>query len=410
LPLKLLIQLSARNLMRHKRRNFMLLLAICVAVAGVVLTNALIRGMQFDLREAAVANLTGNVKVLAPGYLDDPNIEKSFQIARDWQPDIPMDEMEGWAARIRIPAVIMSERETRGIQLVGVDPGQESISFLGDVRMEGERLRGPDDKRVLIGVELARQLETDVGRRLVIITQGLDGKNREAGFRIAGLYDADGTGLEKQFVFTGVHALQKMVEADVVTEVSVKLHEESLTGAQQLESQVKRSLSNFFTGLDVMDWEELEPQAAAMFVYVDAAIFIWFLIIMGALIFGLVNTLITAVMERVREFGMLRAVGMKAGSVIMQVVLESTLIMLAGVAVGIVLGSVLAIYWLGDGIDLSRWSQGVELAGMRSVLTPRLMVQDIILVTVLSLVFGMLAAIYPAWRAVKIKPLEALRR
>ncbi|MEJ2088526.1 MAG: FtsX-like permease family protein, partial [Gammaproteobacteria bacterium] len=399
MPLKLLIQLSARNLMRHKRRNFMLLLAICVAVAGVVLTNALIRGMQFDLREAAVANLTGNVKVLAPGYLDDPNIEKSFQIARDWQPDIPMDEMEGWAARIRIPAVIMSERETRGIQLVGVDPGQESISFLGDVRMEGERLKGPDDKRVLIGVELARQLETDVGRRLVIITQGLDGKNREAGFRIAGLYDADGTGLEKQFVFTGVHALQKMVEADVVTEVSVKLHEESLTGAQQLESQVKRSLSNFFTGLDVMDWEELEPQAAAMFVYVDAAIFIWFLIIMGALIFGLVNTLITAVMERVREFGMLRAVGMKAGSVIMQVVLESTLIMLAGVAVGIVLGSVLAIYWLGDGIDLSRWSQGVELAGMRSVLTPRLMVQDIILVTVLSLVFGMLAAIYPAWRA-----------
>lgn len=410
MPLKLLIQLSARNLMRHKRRNFMLLLAICVAVAGVVLTNALIRGMQFDLREAAVANLTGNVKVLAPGYLDDPNIEKSFQIARDWQPDIPMDEMEGWAARIRIPAVIMSERETRGIQLVGVDPGQESISFLGDVRMEGERLKGPDDKRVLIGVELARQLETDVGRRLVIITQGLDGKNREAGFRIAGLYDADGTGLEKQFVFTGVHALQKMVEADVVTEVSVKLHEESLTGAQQLESQVKRSLSNFFTGLDVMDWEELEPQAAAMFVYVDAAIFIWFLIIMGALIFGLVNTLITAVMERVREFGMLRAVGMKAGSVIMQVVLESTLIMLAGVAVGIVLGSVLAIYWLGDGIDLSRWSQGVELAGMRSVLTPRLMVQDIILVTVLSLVFGIVAAIYPAWRAVKIKPLEALRR
>jgi len=66
-----------------------LLLAIVVAVAGVILTNALIRGMQHDMREAAVANLTGHIKVLAPGYLDDPNIEKSFKLAADWQPDVP---------------------------------------------------------------------------------------------------------------------------------------------------------------------------------------------------------------------------------------------------------------------------------------------------------------------------------
>jgi ABC-type lipoprotein release transport system permease subunit len=407
---KLLVQLSARNLFRHKRRNFMLLLAICVAVAGVVLTNALIRGMQFDLREAAVVNLTGHVKVLAPGYLDDPNIEKSFQIARDWQPDIPPEDMEGWAARIRIPAVIMSERETRGIQFVGVDPAQENISFLGNVEIEGEGLVDAADKRVLVGRELARQLETKVGRRLVLITQGLDGKNREAGFRIAGFYDAEGTGLEKQFVFTGVQALQNMVEAEVVTEVSVKLIDEGLAQDQVREAGAKNLLSEFFGDLDVLDWQELEPQAAAMFVYVDAAIFIWFLVIMGALIFGLVNTLITAVMERVKEFGMLRAVGMKGGSVIVQVVLESTLIMLTGVAIGILVGGLLTTYWLGDGIDLSQWAEGVELAGMRSVLVPRLLFQDIVLVTVLSLVFGILAALYPAWRAVKIKPLEALRR
>jgi len=408
-PLKLLVQLSARNLFRHKRRNFMLLLAICVAVSGVVVTNALIRGMQFDMREAAVANLTGHIKVLAPGYLDDPNIEKSFALASGWQPDVPAAELEGWAARIRIPAVIMSERETRGIQFVGVDPAQENISFLGDVAIEGEGLEDAADGRVLIGAELARQLETKVGRRLVLITQGLDGRNREAGFRIAGVYDAEGTGLEKQFVFTGVTALQKMVDADVVTEISIKLVDEGQVENRR-ESGAKNALANFFTGLEVMDWQELEPQAAAMFVYVDSAIFIWFLVIMGALIFGLINTLITAVMERIREFGMLRAVGMKSSSVIMQVVLESTLIMLVGVAIGVGLGWLLATQWLGEGINLAQWAEGIEMAGIRSVLTPKLMFQDVVLVTVLSLVFGVLAAIYPAWRAVKIKPLEALRR
>jgi ABC-type lipoprotein release transport system permease subunit len=402
--LKLLLQLSSRNLFRHKRRNLMLLLAICVAVAGVVVTNSLIRGMQFDMQEAAVANLTGHIKILAPGYLDDPNIEKSFHLAKEWQPDIPAAELEGWAARIRIPAVIMSERETRGIQFVGIDPQQEAISFLSEVTYIGEGLEHSGDRRVIIGQELARQLETDVGRRLVLITQGVDGKNREAGFRIAGLYDAEGTGLEKQFVFTGVEALKAMVEADVVTEVSIKL------AGQPAEFSIKSVFMDFFVGLDVFDWQELEPQAAAMFVYVDSAILIWFMVIMGALIFGLVNTLITAVMERIREFGMLRAVGMRPGSVVVQVVLESTLIMSVGISIGLLVGWLLTTQWLGDGIDLSQWAAGIELAGMRSYLVPKLLAEDLILVASLSLVFGILAAVYPAWRAVKIKPLEALRR
>ena len=404
MPLKLLAQLSFRNLFRHKRRNLMLLLAIVVAVAGVVLTNSLIRGMQFDMREAAVANLTGHIKILAPGYLDDPNIEKSFELAAGWEPDIPSEQLEGWAARIRIPAVIMSERETRGVQFVGIDPAQEHISFLGDVSWEGEALADASDRRVVIGAELARQLETTVGRRLVLITQGIDGRNREAGFRIAGTYDAEGTGLEKQFVFTGVEALKAMVEADVVTEVSIKLVEEPVVFS------LKGALMDFFVGLDVRDWRELEPQAAAMFAYVDSAILIWFMVIMGALIFGLVNTLITAVMERVREFGMLRAVGMKAGAVVVQVVLESTLIMAAGIAIGLTVGWLLTTVWLGDGIDLARWAEGMELAGMRTYLVPRVLREDLVLVAVLSLAFGVLAAVYPAWRAVKIKPLEALRR
>jgi ABC-type lipoprotein release transport system permease subunit len=94
----------------------------------------------------------------------------------------------------------------------------------------------------------------------------------------------------------------------------------------------------------------------------------------------------------------------------MQVVLESTFIMLVGVALGVIVGWLLATQWLGDGIDLSQWAQGVEMAGMRSVLTPHILLEDIVLVTGLSLFFGVLAALYPAWRAIKIKPLEALRR
>ena len=142
MPLGLLLQLSWRNIWRHRRRNAILLSAIAIAVTGVMLLNTMMRGMQQDLMNTAIENLTGHVKILEPGYLDDPGIERGFDVVDGWQNALP-DHVRGWAERIRVPAVLTSERETRGIQLVGVDPARESISFLGDAEVSGEQLAGP---------------------------------------------------------------------------------------------------------------------------------------------------------------------------------------------------------------------------------------------------------------------------
>jgi ABC-type lipoprotein release transport system permease subunit len=400
--LKLALQLSFRNILRHRRRNAMLFAAIAVAVGGVASMNTLIRGFQTDMLDAAIGNLTGHVKIMAPGYRDDPSIQKGFEIAQDFAPDVPAEELLGWAPRIRIPAVIMSERETRGVQLVGVDPAAEEISFLASVPIDGAFLDGVADNDLLIGAELARQLETRIGRRLVVITQGVDGLNRERGFRIRGIYDAEGTGLEKVYIFTGLDTLQTLLDSDNVTEVSIRLQHE----AQRVE--VKQHLLSMFTSLEVKDWQELEPQAAAMYLFADGAIYIWFLLMMSALTFGLVNTLVATVMERVRELGLLRAIGMRKGVVVLQVVVESTLIMTIGVVVGLLVGYLLYLM-MADGIDLSAFAEGVEMAGMSTHLIPVLLPVDFALVAGMSLVLGILASLYPAWRAVKVSPLDALR-
>ena len=404
MPLKLLAQLSWRNLWRYRRRNLMLFTAILVAVAGCVLVSALIRGYQHDMMDDAVANLTGNLKVMAPGYRADPSIARGFVLDPSFHPDIPAGEVIGWAQRVRVPAVVLSERETRGVSLVGIDPHDEAaISFLGSVEVRGNPLTDRDDSRILLGAELATQLDTDVGRRVVVITQGADGRNREAGFRVAGLYDAAGTGLEKAYAFTGLRPLQKLLGTDAVTELSVRLRDD------RFSASADRSLAKEMGGLEVLNWRQLEPQAAAMFELADVGILIWLVILMLALAFGLINTLITAVMERVREFGMLRALGMRPGSVVVQVVMESVFIVFSGLVCGIAAGIALIGYF-SDGIDLSRWAAGVELAGLRSRLVPHLQMADLVAVGVMALVLGLLASAYPAWRAVRIKPLDALRR
>jgi ABC-type lipoprotein release transport system permease subunit len=402
MSMSLAFQLSFRNIVKHKRRNSMLFAAIAVAVIGSSLAMGLIRGWQADMLESAVGNLTGHIKVHATGYRDDPSIQRGFELSADYQPEVPEQDLMGWAARIQVPAVIMSERETRGIQLVGIDPGSENISFLNEVVVDGDNLTGPDDGRVIIGKELARQLATRVGLRLVIMTQGSDGLTRERGFRIAGTYDAEGTSLEKVYVFSGLEKIQSLLDTKNVTEVSVRLKEETK------KLSVQALLVDAFVGLDVLNWQELNPQTATLYVFTDSVIYIFFFFIMGALIFGLVNTLIASVMERTKEFGMLRALGMNRRTILLQVVIESLLVMLVGLVIGLVV-SYLIFQSLAGGIDLSAFGQGMEQFGLRAVLYPILRVDDFVTVAVMSLIMGVVASYWPARRAMKITPLEAMR-
>ena len=274
----------------------------------------------------------------------------------------------------------MSERETRGIQLVGVDPARESISFLGQAEVAGDRLSGEDDSRILIGGLLAEALDTAAGRRLVLVTQGADGRTREAGFRIAGVYRAEIAGLEKAFVFTGLAALQRLLGTDKITEISIRLD------GEDLEASTIAALAETFKSRTVMSWRQLEPQAAAMVEVSDVTIYILFVIVMGALVFGLVNTLVTAVMERLRELGMLRAIGMRPRAVVAQVVVESTVIMAIGVAAGLVLAwSVFS--FVADGIDLTAFDDSLASFGMRPTFVPVFDIRDVALIVVLSLAF-----------------------
>ncbi|MYA17827.1 MAG: FtsX-like permease family protein [Gammaproteobacteria bacterium] len=158
-----------------------------------------------------------------------------------------------------------------------------------------------------------------------------------------------------------------------------------------------------------MSWRQLEPQAASMVEVSDITIYILFVIVMGALTFGLVNTLVTAVMERLRELGMLRAIGMRPRVVVAQVVVESSAIMAMGVTTGMAMAACIFAL-VADGIDLTAFDDSLASFGMRPTFVPVFDIRDVVLVAVLSLVLGAIASFYPARRAVKIKPLEALRR
>lgn len=404
--LTLLFNLSLRNIVRYRRRNFFLFAAIAVAVGGTTLSNSLIRGWQVDMLETAVSGLSGHIKMQAPGFADDPSLQRAFSASTNVVLDDQLS-VAGIAKRINLPAVISSERETRGVAMIGIDPADEAISLYRDFEVSGETLAGPDDGRLLIGKALAETLQTKIGRRVVMIVEGADGKSRERGYRIAGVFDSPTNWPEEALVFTGLQDLQDTLAtvglSNPITELSVVLvsDEDRPMAAERLRDQHPQ--------LVVKDWRQMQPQIAEIVDVVDATMVIWFILIMSALTFGLVNTLIATVMQRTQELGMLRALGMNKQLLLIQVVMECVGIMVVGVIAGLILG-VLLVFGLGEGIDLSAFSESVEAFGMSTFLKPVLTVEDLLLFGGLSMLVGLFASFFPARRALKISPLMAMNR
>lgn len=404
--LTLLFNLSLRNIVRYRRRNFFLFAAIAIAVGGTTLSNSLIRGWQVDMLETAVSGLSGHIKMQAPGFADDPSLQRAFSASTNVVLDGQLP-VAGIAKRINLPAVISSERETRGVAMIGIDPADEGISLYRDFEIAGETLSGPDDGRLLIGKALAETLQTKIGRRVVMIVEGADGKSRERGYRIAGVFDSSTNWPEEALVFTGLQALQDTLATvgltNPITELSVVLDsdEDRPMAAEKLRDQHPQ--------LVVKDWRQMQPQIAEIVDVVDATMVIWFILIMSALTFGLVNTLIATVMQRTQELGMLRALGMNKQLLLIQVVMECVGIMVVGVIAGLILG-VLLVFGLGEGIDLSAFSESVEAFGMSTFLKPVLTVEDLLLFGGLSMLVGLFASFFPARRALKISPLMAMNR
>ncbi|HSG87969.1 MAG TPA: FtsX-like permease family protein [Pseudomonadales bacterium] len=411
MPVKLLVALSWRNLLRNARRTVMLVLAVVIGVAALVMIAALLRGWLASTVDDALAGLTGHVRIHAPGWIDDPGVAHAFHLDAAVQAELAGDgDVIAWGTRIRLPAVIMSERETRGVMLVGIDPAAErNLSFVGDVPLSGTALTGPADSGLLLGAALLEELETDVGKRVVLMLQGRDGGTVERGYRIVGAFDAQSEAREQGFAFTGRDALGEtlgMRAGDgAVTELSMRLSDRA---AEALDGEAA-AWATRLPGLEVHTWRDLMPQAVAMVEVSEGTIWIWYLIMMAALGFGLVNTLLASVLERVRELGLLQAIGMRPSGILWQVILESWLILGVGLVLGLLLGYGI-VRSLADGIDLGRWAEGMEMMGVSRVLIPRMEVTDLLQIGGVVVLLGLFGSLYPARKAVAIDPLAALSR
>jgi len=403
---KLLTVLAWRNLWRHPRRTIIMLTAIALGVWMMLFTAAFMQGMMEQQVQDTISNLTGHVQIHHPGYRDDPAIENSMKIAQGDIHSVLQDaDVKQMSRRIRLPAVIASERETGGITLVGIDPGgEEGLSFIANAITEGRYLESTGDQGIIIGKALAEKLETRLGKRIVVMSQDSGNEVADRGFRIVGIYRAELQGTELAYAFTGLETAQGMLKmGEQISEISLISHQR-----EELDTLANR-LRVRFPNFEVMTWKELLPLLIAAVELYDAILIFWYLIIFIAMSFGLVNTLLMAVFERTREIGLFQALGMKPTFIILQILVESLILLLIGLAIGNLLAW-LTVLSLSGGINLAAFAEGMEWVQMGSLLIPLLYMEDVITSNLLVIVLGLFASLYPAVRAARAVPVDAITR
>lgn len=400
----ILFRLAWRNLWRNHRRTTIMLCAIAVGVWAMIFMTALTRGMVDQMIIEGIRTLPGHVQIHNPKFLDDPSISNPVSISAQQSFDDP--EIVAWSSRVKVPAVISSERESRGVTLLGIDPvAERDISFIDYDAVDGRFLVDSDDKGIVIGKKLANILETEVGKRIVIMSQDPDNDIADRGFRVVGLYTASTGAVEEAYVFVGRATAQKMLRIGKQTTEVVFIGDDY----RDVEALYEIVLAAVDDSVSVQRWYEANTYLGSMLKVMDGFVFVWIIVIFLALSFGLVNTLMMAVFERVREIGLMLALGMKPGSILGQILIESMLLLL----IGLVAGNLLAwatVMSLQGGIDVSVVAEGLEMFGAASVLYPKLNVDDMILASEVVLILGFLASLSPAWRASRYKPVEALAK
>jgi len=385
--------------------TLMILFAFALGVWSMIVIAAITRGSMEQQLDKSILNLTGHIQAHVTGFRDDPVIDHRFTTSAALETALGDKEVIAWARRVRAPGVVASERESAGITLVGIEPAREhSLSFIASAVTEGRYLESADDQGLLLGRKLAERMETGLGRRVVLMSQDANNQVGDRGFRVVGIFETQPRQMEDSVVFVGRATAQQMLKlGDAVTEVAVMTDDRD-----RLDALLAR-LRAAAPVLDIQPWTVIEPLLVLTQKVTDVILVIWYAIVFAAMSFGLINTLLMAVFERTREFGLFQSLGMPPRHILGQVLMESLILLALALALGN-LSAWATIASLKGGIDLSSVAEGMELMGVAPVIYPAWSAGDLAIANLLVFVLGLAASLYPAWRASRHVPVEALTR
>ena len=403
----MLLKLAWRNLWRNKRRTLITLASIFFAVILSTFMVSLKEGFYKGMIDSMVGAFTGYAQIHATGYWADKTLENSFEFNDSLAYRLKnANGLSSYAPRVESFALAASSEITRVTMVVGIDPKKEMLhTDLQDRVIEGEYLQ-EKDQGALLGDALAKYLKVGVGDTLVLLGQGYHGASAAGKYPIKGIVKFGSPELSKQLVFLSLQATQKLFDVEGrLTNLILLPYQKSET--DELVQSLQSSIGN---GYEVMAWQELTPEIINMMETEKMEGYVFMFILYMVISFGIFATILMMMAERMHEFGVLVAVGMKRINLAMVMILEILSISILGAFLGMLGALPICLYFyyypikLGAELEEMVADYGME-AVLQASISPNIFIQQAIIVGLI----GCAIAIYPLWKISRLDAINAMR-
>jgi ABC-type lipoprotein release transport system permease subunit len=404
----MIFKIAFKNVWRNKVRSLIVIIAITLGLSGGLVTVSIITGMVDQKVRMGINNEVSHIQIHDPEFLK--NFDSRYRFSR---PDSlagiisKLPSVKAVCIRTRITGMAASPNSAAGVQIIGVNPMQEKKVFSLYTTIPdsaGQYFTDGRKNQIIIGRKLADKLKIRLKSKIVIRFQNTDGDLNEAAFSVKGIFQTANTMFDETNVFVKKSDLDQITGSDNgIQEIALILFDIDKLPVTQA------ALKSKLPGLQVQNWMELRPDMGMVTTAIAIEVYIILGIILFALAFGIVNTMLMIVFERTRELGMLMAVGMSKSRVFRMIMLETVFLTIIGGIIGMALSATLIAVFHRHGIDLSAFSKGLGAFGFDPRIYPFIKRELYINLSVMILCTGVLSAVMPARKALKLKPVEAIR-
>ena len=401
-----IIKLGWKNVWRNPTRSGVVIVAVLLGIWAGAFISAFFNGMIQDYLQNQLNLSVGHIQITHPRFEDQFN--PVYEIP---DPDRVLDSLQTLPYIVEIrpqslgTGLVQSAANSYGATIHGVQKQDDTDHPIQQHLIHGAMFEGVRRNPVVIGNELAERLKVETGNRIVLSFQDVSGSITAAAFRVSGIFDSANNNYDKGNVFVDRENLNSLFGKEgMIHKITLKVDQFSRADSY------RRQLSGLFPDLKISSWGEISPELQYVYDMMDVSLYVIMVIIIIALIFSIINTMLMAILERTRELGMLMAVGMNKRRLFSMVLSETFFLTMVGAPVGLLLSWATVKLLADTGIDLSAFARGLNEYGMSSVIYPEMSVAYYLNIALMIAGAALLSSLYPAWKTLKLKPVEAIRK
>ncbi|MBC6366202.1 FtsX-like permease family protein [Algoriphagus sp. AK58] len=401
------LKMAWRNVWRNKTRSLIIMISVAIGLFAGLFVLGLYEGMMSERVRTVIDTEVAHLQVHHPEFKKDydPKFTIDENLLENELKKIP--EIKAFSNRVLAQGMLATTTGTSGVQIIGIDLEDEKEVSRVDLKVKEGELLDPGKKNgILISKKLAGKMKLKVGSKLVLTFTDIENTVTSGAFRVTGIYQTINTPLDERIVYVNRATLMDDLGLrESSHEIAVILNKD-----EDLDL-VKNGVQAQFPQYSVLTWKENSPETELLVGTINQYSSIIIGIIMIALAFGIINTMLMSVIERTREIGMLTALGMNRKKIFLLILTETLILTLVGVPIGFICSWFSILYFSKTGIDISSFSEeAMSSFGFGSMIYPEFPFATMDSVLLIVFITALISALFPSWKAIKLQPADALRQ